>query len=77
VVVFVHVWNEFLIAVSLTASDQMRMVTTGLYYYVSAFGVEWGRLMAAVCLAIIPVIVVFVVLQRRLIHGLTAGATKG
>lgn len=77
ILVFVNVWNEFLIALALTASDHMRLVTTGLYYYVTAFGVEWGKLMAAVVLAIVPGIVLFVPLQRRFVQGLIAGASKG
>jgi multiple sugar transport system permease protein len=77
VVVFVYVWNEFIIALTMTSSDGMRLIPVGLYYYISGFGVEWGKLMAAVCLALVPAVVLFIVLQRRFIQGLTSGATKG
>lgn len=77
VVVFVYVWNEFIIALTMTASDNMRLIPVGLYYYISAFGVEWGKLMAAVSIALLPAIILFVILQRRFIQGLTSGATKG
>ena len=77
IVVFVYVWNEFIIAMTMTASDDMRLVPVGLYFYVSAFGVQWGQLMAAVCVALIPAIVLFILLQRWFIQGLTSGATKG
>jgi len=77
VVVFVYVWNEFIIALTMTASDEMRLVPVGLYYYISAWGVEWGKLMAAVSVALLPAIILFVVLQRNFIQGLTSGATKG
>ncbi len=76
-VVFIWVWNEFIIALTLTASDEMRLVPVGLYLYVSSFGVEWGPLMAAVCVALLPVIGLFVLLQRQFIQGLTSGGTKG
>ncbi|HEY8370335.1 MAG TPA: carbohydrate ABC transporter permease [Thermodesulfobacteriota bacterium] len=76
-VVFIWVWNEFIIALTLTSSDQMRLVPVGLYLYVSSFGVEWGPLMAAVCVALLPVIGLFVVLQRQFVEGLTSGGTKG
>ncbi len=75
-IVFVWVWNEFLIGLTLTASDNMRLVPVGLYTYVSAFGIEWTRLMAAVCLALLPVVAVFLFLQRRFIQGLTSGGVK-
>ena len=77
VVVFVFVWNEFIIALTMTASDNTRLVSVGLYYYVGAFGVEWGKLMAAVSVALIPAVALFIILQRHFIQGLTSGATKG
>jgi len=77
IVVFVFVWNEFIIALTMTASDNVRMIPVGLYNYITAFGVEWGKLMAAVTVAILPAIILFIALQRRFIQGLTSGATKG
>jgi multiple sugar transport system permease protein len=77
VVVFVYVWNEFIIAVTMTASDEMRLVPVGLYYYISAWGVEWGKLMAAVSVALLPALILFIALQRNFIQGLTSGSSKG
>ena len=77
IVVFVYVWNEFIIALTLTTSDKARMITVGLYYYLTAYGIEWGKLMSAVVLALIPVMVLFLILQRQFIQGLVAGARKG
>lgn len=76
-VVLVYVWNEFIIALTLTAADDMRLLPVGLYYYISAFGVEWGKLMAAVMIAIAPIVILFVFFQRHFIQGLTSGANKG
>lgn len=76
-VVLVYVWNEFIISITLTASDDMRLLPVGLYYYISAFGIEWGKLMAAVTIAIAPIVVLFAFCQRHFVRGLTAGATKG
>lgn len=76
-VVFMYVWNEFILALTLVGSDKLRLLPVGLYYYVGAFGVEWGKLMAAICLAVVPALFLFLVLQKWFIHGLTAGATKG
>lgn len=76
ILVFVYVWNDFLIAYVLTISDDMRLVQSGLYLYVTAFGVEWSKLMAATILALLPPTVTFVLLQSRFIQGLTKGAIK-
>jgi len=76
ILVFVYVWNDFLIAYVLTISDEMRLIQSGLYLYVTAFGVEWSKLMAAAILALLPPAVTFVLLQSRFIQGLTKGAIR-
>lgn len=76
-VVFIYVWNEFIIALTMVTSDKARMVTVGLYYYLTAYGIEWGKLMAAVVLALLPIIVLFLILQKQFIQGLVSGARKG
>lgn len=77
IVVFIFVWNEFIIALSMTTSEPKRVVTVGVYYYITAYGIEWGKLMAAVSLALAPVLIGFFILQKGFIHGMTAGATRG
>jgi len=76
ILTFVYVWNDFLIAYALTITDDMRLVQSGLYLYVTAFGIEWSKLMAAAILAVIPPMLTFVLLQSRFIQGLTKGAIK-
>ncbi len=70
-----YAWNEFLIPVILGGQD-----TVPLTVYVSNFvtqkTVQWGPLTAAVCVVLLPVIVVVLVAQRQLVTGLTAGAVK-
>ena len=77
IIVFVQVWNDFLIATALTISEGMRMLQVGLFRYISDVGIEWGRLMAYTMLSLAPILVAFVFLQRRFIQGLVSGATKG
>jgi ABC-type glycerol-3-phosphate transport system permease component len=77
VIVFVNVWNEFILAATLTTSDDKRLIPVGLYYYIGAYGIEWGKLMAAVCMALLPIIVLFIFLQRSFIKGLSSGSIKG
>lgn len=74
---FVGVWNEFILALNLTASDEVRPATVALYFFLGEDGVQWGRLAAASTLVVLPVCVVFIFLQKRFVAGLTAGATKG
>ena len=75
-IVFVYVWNEFIISVSLAPRQDMRLISVGLYFYLSDFGVEWGKIAAGAMLSILPPAVLFLFLQRQLVHGLSAGAVK-
>jgi len=77
VLVFVMVWNEFLIGYSLTLSDGNRMIQVGIYYFMTETGVEYGPLMAAALAAIVPIVVLYALLQRAFVQGLTGGAVKG
>lgn len=77
VLVWVYCWNDFIIPITLTSSDSRRVVSTGLYYYITIFGIEWGLLMAAVALVLLPALLTFGFLQRSFVSGLTAGSTKG
>lgn len=77
IIVFVYAWNEFIMALTLTSADEMRLVQVGLHYYISQFGIQWGELAAAVVLSAIPVVAMFVLLQRWFIYGMTSGAMKG
>lgn len=73
----VYIWNDFLVSSSFVSSNTLRTVSFGLYQYVSQYGVRWGELMAALMVTIIPVIILFICLQRRFVDGMAAGAVKG
>jgi len=77
VLVFVMVWNVFLIGYSLTLSDGNRMIQVGIYYFMTETGVEYGPLTAAAIASIAPIAVLYALLQRAFIQGLTGGAVKG
>ena len=68
---FVTIWNEFLIAFSLTQRTELRMIQVGIYSFVTEVGIEWGRMMAAVVTSIVPILVLYGLLQRRFVQGLT------
>jgi ABC-type glycerol-3-phosphate transport system permease component len=75
--VFIHIWNEFLIGYSLVLSDENRLLQVGVYFFVTENGIAWGPLMAAALGSIVPVIIAYSFLQRSFIQGLTGGAVKG
>jgi len=74
---FMGTWNTFLYPFILTNTPQMRTLPVGLALYKSLQGVDWVHLMAGSGITAIPVIIVFLMFQRYIIAGLTAGSTKG
>jgi ABC-type glycerol-3-phosphate transport system permease component len=77
IICFVYVWNDYLIASTFVSNPRLRLVSVGLYGYLTQYGIVWGQLMAAVVLTLVPMILAFVVFERRLVAGLSAGASKG
>ncbi len=76
VVVFIWIWNEFLIGLTLATSTKAQPVAPGLYSYITESGIDWGTLTAAAMIAMVPVVIVFIVLQRQFVEGLTSGTGK-
>lgn len=77
ILVFVYIWNDFLIGTAFTISETVRPMQVGLYLFIRDVGVEWGRFMAYTMIGLIPILILFAFLQKRFIQGLAAGATKG
>jgi trehalose/maltose transport system permease protein len=76
---FIAAWNEFLFALTFTLTNEMRTVPVAIALITgaSAFELPWGRIMAASVVVTVPLIVLVLVFQRRIVSGLTAGAVKG
>lgn len=74
---FILSWNEFLYATVLTTSDEVRTLPAALGMMIGQGYTQWGGLNAAGVLTTVPVVVFFLLFQRHLVQGLTAGATKG
>lgn len=75
--VFTAAWSELLFALMLINSNDKMTFPVGLLTFVSKFSVDWGQMMAAGTLALIPSCIFFIVIQKYLVRGLTAGAVKG
>jgi N,N'-diacetylchitobiose transport system permease protein len=78
VFVFITTWNEYIFASVLLSDQSNQTVTVWLsYFYGTSRNTDWGGLMAASTLTAIPVVVFFLLVQRRIMFGLTAGAVRG
>lgn len=75
-VVGLAAWNEFLLAVTFLHKPEVKPVSTSLYAFVSRYQTDWGLTSAASVMMILPVIVLFLLLQRRFIEGLTQGGLR-
>jgi N,N'-diacetylchitobiose transport system permease protein len=74
---FIQAWNEFIIAYVFLHDPQKQTLTVWLASFTSLRGTDWGPLMAGATLTALPVVVFFVLVQRRIAFGLTAGAVRG
>ncbi|HEX5581460.1 MAG TPA: carbohydrate ABC transporter permease [Gemmatimonadaceae bacterium] len=77
VLTFVYCWNEFLFALSFTVSPERQTVPVAIALFRGQYQVPWGQILAAAVVATAPVAAAVLVLQRRIVQGLTAGAVKG
>jgi multiple sugar transport system permease protein len=74
---FTRSWNEFLYAYVFTSTNRARTITTGLVNFMSADVFYWGPLMASTVISALPPVIMFLLLQRWVVKGLTLGAVKG
>ncbi|MDV6013935.1 carbohydrate ABC transporter permease [Haloechinothrix sp. LS1_15] len=74
---FITVWNEFVFAFTLMADESGYTMPVALRWFVAREGTDWGGVMATSTIMTIPVIIFFLLVQRRMVAGLVAGAVKG
>ncbi|NLD52105.1 MAG: carbohydrate ABC transporter permease [Clostridiales bacterium] len=76
---FIEYWNDYLIAMTLVVDESKKTVSLGVMKLQAANAVrtEWGQLFAVCTLVVLPVLLVYIIFQRNLTSGLTAGAVKG
>jgi trehalose/maltose transport system permease protein len=76
---FIAAWNEFLFALTFVLDNDQRTVpvTISLISGASRYDIPWGKIMAASVLVTVPLILLVLVFQQKIVSGLTAGAVKG
>ncbi len=76
---FIAAWNEFLFALTFTLTSEMRTVPVAIALIsgASAYELPWGHIMAASVVVTVPLVLLVLVFQRKIVAGLTAGAVKG
>ncbi|OAN88714.1 sugar ABC transporter permease [Marinobacter sp. EhC06] len=76
---FIAAWNEFLFALTFTLTDDQRTVPVAIALLTggSQYELPWGNLMAASVIVTVPLVLLVLIFQRRIVSGLTAGAVKG
>jgi multiple sugar transport system permease protein len=77
--VFIFAWNEFLFAITLTSTPDVRPVPAAIAFFTGStqFEVPLGTISAASVVVTVPLIALVLIFQRRIVAGLTAGALKG
>jgi len=75
---FINTWGEYMWAsIAASSSTAIQTLPVGLLYFRGEYGIEWGPFAAAIIIIIIPLMLLFIYLQRYFIQGLTSGAVKG
>lgn len=77
IIIFVNSWNEFLLALNFNTSMSMRTVPVGITMYQGEFAFPWAVISAAITIGVLPLVVLILVFQQKIIAGLTAGGVKG
>ena len=72
----VPIWNDLWFPLILAPSDQTQTITLGVQQFVGQFATDWNAVLAALSLAVLPILVLYAVFSRQLIRGITAGAVK-
>ena len=77
ILAFITAWNEFMFALILVTRDSMRTVPVAISLFPGQFTVPWGDMAAASVVATVPIVIVVLICQKRIVSGLTSGAVKG
>jgi len=75
---FFFKWNDLIFSMTFISSTRLKTVQTGLLYFQNEFGSKnWGAIFASVSMCVVPMLIIYMILNKRVIEGMTAGAIKG
>ena len=74
---FIACWNELLLALSLMTSPPRQTIPVGIANFTGLYSIPWGDIAAASVVVTVPLVVLVLIFQRRIVEGVTAGAVKG
>ena len=74
---FLAVWNEFNVSILLLQDEAIKTIPMQQYVFFGAYGADYNTAFAAAVIAMIPVVIIFLILQKQVVAGMTAGAVKG
>lgn len=77
ILTFMHVWNEFPFAQVLLSKEELKTIPIGLTYFTSQYSTSYTLLLAALAMATIPVLVIYLFFYNKIMEGMMAGAVKG
>ena len=75
--IFINAWNEYTVALCLISTDTIKPLTVGINIFNGYNMIEWQYLFAASIFAVIPVVILFMAIEKHLVGGLTSGGVKG
>lgn len=74
----IFIWNDFIFANTFTRSNNMKTTGVGLQDFIGAYGsTDWGAIFAAVCVTILPILLLYFVMNKQVLSGVSQGAVKG
>ena len=74
---FIMTWNDLIYSMSFNTKEELRPMTANIYTYMNQYGTQWNNIMAYGVLLILPIAIIFILLQKYIVSGLTSGAVKG
>ena len=76
-IVFVNTWNEFLFSNTFLQKEEMRTVSLRFFNFVGKNGADYGYIYAAAIISILPIIIIYFLMQDSFVEGMTTGSVKG
>jgi multiple sugar transport system permease protein len=76
ILVFIAAWNEFLFSLTINTQEKMKTVPVGIAMFQGQYTIPWGEISAASIIVTIPLVIMVLIFQRRIVSGLTSGAVK-